>query len=216
MQTTLSHTIIKLSIIALTLVFAFVGAGVASAKSTPASAVRGCDTNGAPIINVTQKVDNSIDSGFQGYWAYDDYNRVIKVYDNGDGTFCAEVTYQGKFDAVAGKTSPGDNAEELTGEEDGTFNGGYQATITGTLLAEPAWKTKGSVGTTDYACDIDTATCPGAVNWLDQYFEAGYGFAYDFWGWTYNHKNCVWVNASTGSSGDIVCGAFDGGPGDPL
>jgi len=213
MYTASSQSIIKTSAIALVLVLA--GFGIASAKSTPASTVKGCDTNGAPVINVTQKIVNTIDSGLSGYWAYDDLNRVIKVYDNGDGTFCAEVTYQGKFDAVAEKTSPGDVAALLDGSEDGTFNGGYQATITGALLAEPLWKTNGSVGTTDYACNIDTASCT-AVNWLDQYFEAGYVFAYDFWGWTYNHKNCVWVNSSEGNSGDIVCGADDeGGPGDP-
>src|SRR3989344_8551478 len=101
MQTALSHTIIQLSVIALACVLVL-GAGITSAKSTPASAVRGCDNKGAPIINVTQKIVNTIDSGLSGYWAYDDLNRGIKVYDNGDGTFCAEVWYQGKFDAEEG------------------------------------------------------------------------------------------------------------------
>jgi hypothetical protein len=179
------------------------GVGVASAKSTPASSVRGCTAKGSPIINVTQKIINDADSGQGGnYWAFDDLNRGIKVYDNGDGTFCAEVTYQGKFDSQAGQVSPGATGI-LSGKEDGTFNGGYRATITGTLLAAPAWKTNGSVGTTDYQCDI-LGNCPGAVSWLDQYFTAGYGFAYDFWGWTYNYKNSVWVNAASGNSGDII------------
>lgn len=187
----------------LALAFVLTGSGVAFAKSTPASSVRGCETNGSPVINVTQKVINTVDSGEGGnYWAFDNLNRGIKVYDNGDGTFCAEVTYQGKFDAQAGQASPG-NTGTLDGSEDGTFNGGYRATITGTLLATPLWTTHGSVGTTDYQCDIG-GTCPGAVNWITQYFAGGYVFAYDTWGWTYNHKNNVWVNSSDGNSGDII------------
>ena len=214
MQTVLSHTIIKLSVIALACVLVL-GAGIASAKSTPASAVRGCDNKGAPIINVTQKVINTVDSGEGGnYWAFDNLNRGIKVYDNGDDTFCAEVLYQGKFDSQEGEQSPGDTGL-LTGSEDGTFNGGYQATIAGTLLDTPAWPTHGSVGTTDYQCDLD-GNCPGAISWPDQYFETGSGFSYNWWGWTYNYKNCVWVNSQDGNSGDILCSASGGGPGDPL
>jgi hypothetical protein len=37
-----------------------------------------------------------------------------------------------------------------------------------------------------------------------QYFEPGYGFSFDFWGWIYRAgRDGTWVNASTGSSGDI-------------
>ena len=211
MHTAPTHALIKLVIL---LGLVLLGISIASAKTTPASAVRGCDHSSAPIVNVTEKVVNTVDSGEGGNnWAFDDLNRQMKVYDNGDGTFCAELINQGKFDSQAGQQSPGDTGV-LTGEEDGTFKGGYQATITGTLLATPLWPTQGNVGATDYQCDI-AGNCPGYISWPGQYFNAGFGFAYDFWGWTYKYKNCVWINASTGNSGDILCGASGGGPGDP-
>lgn len=210
-----TQTLIKLLLIFIVLAFVIATMSTTSAKSTPASVVKGCDKSGAPIINVTGKIENTVDSGEGGnYWAFDDFNRQIKVYGNGDGTFCVELLNEGQFDSQAGQQSPGDTGT-LLGEEDGTFNGGYQATITGTLLATPLWPTKGNVGTVDYQCDI-SGTCPGYVSWVGQYFAPSYSFEYDFWGWTYNYKNCVWVNVSTGNSGDILCSdSSPGGGGDP-
>ncbi len=163
-----------------------------------------CDKTGAPVINVTQKVINTVDSGEGGnYWAYDNLTRNIQVWETSGGTYCAEVSYQGKFDAQGGQTSPGAGGT-LDGDEDGTFQGGYRAAITGTLMASPAWKTRGNVGTADYQCDI-TGVCPGAVNWVGQYFEGGYGFAYEWWGWIYHAgAHGTWVNSSDGNSGDIL------------
>ena len=213
MHTASSHSLIKFLILLGIVLF---GISIASAKTVPASAVRNCDRSNAPIINVTQKVVHTVDSGQAGNnWAFDDLNRQMKVYDNGDGTFCVESTNEGKFDSQGGQRSPG-NTGVLTGNEDGTFKGGYQAVITGTLLEEPLWPTNGNVGTTDYQCDIN-GNCPGYISWPGQYFAPGFGFAYDFWGWAYKYQNCVWVNASTGNQGDILCGASGGGvaPGDP-
>ena len=166
-----------------------------------------CQGVGAPIVNVTQQVRNDVDSGFGGYWAFDDFSRKIQVWATSEAdVYCATVSYQGQFssDAFAGDTSPGTTGI-LTGDERGTFEGGYTGTITGTPLATPLWPTHGSVGTTDYMCDT-SGICPGYIDWVTQYFPVD-TFSYDFWGWIYHGgKYGTWVNASTGSSGDVIEG----------
>lgn len=165
-----------------------------------------CDAKGEPLINVTQHIINDVDSGQAGnYWAYDTIKREIKVWNTGANSYCATVRYEGKFAAIAGQKSPG-NTGTLSGSEKGTFEGGYRAEITGTLLTIPLLPKHGSVGTTDYACDIH-GNCPGAFDWTSKYFNtsaAGYTFAMPWWGWIYRDENHVWVNAVTGNSGDII------------
>jgi hypothetical protein len=162
---------------------------------------------GSPVINVTEKVVNDIDSGVHGnYWAYDNFNRHIQVWHTltKDGTtFCALVTYEGKSTTVAGDSPNG------TGHVDAgivaQLKGGYRADITGTLKASPlGWPTKGSVGTVDYKCDAGTGNCQNPVSWVDQYFT-GSTFSYDWWGWFYQTvSNGSWVNSSEGNWGDIL------------
>lgn len=163
-----------------------------------------CVKPGKQVINVSQKVENSVDSGVAGnYWAFDNYNRTIQVWEQEGGTYCAVVRYQGKFDGQEGQTSPNAGGT-LDGSEDGSFEGGYRATITGSLKSSPAWKRNGSIGTHNYNCDI-SGNCPGAVNWVDQYFSPGSSFAFDWWGWVYHAGNAgSWVNSVDGNSGDIL------------
>lgn len=169
-------------------------------------------TNGRPVINVTQEVVNDVDSGFNGYWAYDDYRRVIQAWETGENTYNAVVMYNGQFDAVSGQNSPGtDGGDPLSGDEAGTLHGGYAATIEGLLVEDPEWPVRGFVGTTDYEGDIEAGTRPGAVDWVsDIYFENS-NFSFDWWGWIYRGGKCgTWVNAvgapdGPGSCGDIIC-----------
>ncbi len=162
-----------------------------------------CDQTGAPVINVTQKIVHTVDSGEAGNnWAYDDLNRQIQVWQQSDNTYCALIDNQGKFDSQPGQASPG-NTGTLTGKEDGTFKGGYRAVIVGSLKASPAYKTHGSIGTFDFQCDL-SGNCPGYVNWVDSYFSPGYQFSYQWWGWQYQYKNKVWTNSSDGNTGDIL------------
>lgn len=165
-----------------------------------------CETTGSPVINVTQKVVKTVDSGEAGNnWAFDDFNRKIQVWKNTDNTYCALVSYEGKFDSQAGQTSPG-NTGVLTGNEDGNFKGGYRAKITGALKDPADLQTKGSIGTTNYNCDI-AGNCPGAFNWTDKYFvtsSPGFSFSYEWWGWDYKYKTNTWTNSSEGNSGDII------------
>lgn len=164
-----------------------------------------CNGIGAPIVNITEGILNDADSGIAGnYWGLDAFNRTIQVWKTGDKSYCALVRYTGRFAAIAGQISPG-GSRVLTGKENGVVTGGYKAIITdATLLTTPSWKTNGNVGTVDYRCDAD-GNCPGAVNWLDQYFASGYSFDQPWWGWIYRAGgNKVWVNAITGNQGDII------------
>lgn len=164
-----------------------------------------CGAVGKPVINVVEKIVNTVDSGEGGnYWAYDNLNRQIQVWDQGDGTYCAIVRNEGKFDGQAGQTSPGAGGT-MTGDEDGPFEGGYRAIIDGDLRTDPAWKNRGFVGTNNYNCDL-TGDCPDYVNWVEQYFDSGYSFTYDWWGWIYHGGKCgTWVNSADGNAGDILC-----------
>lgn len=161
-----------------------------------------CDRSGPPVVNVTGKVVNDVDSGLAGNWAFDEFNRTIQVWRQADGTYCAVVRFSGQFDAQVGVPSPG-NTGVLTGEEDGTFEGGYWAIINGTLLATPSWKTRGNIGTLDYQCDLG-GTCPGYISWPGQYFSVVNTFDYQWWGWIYHGIQNSWVNSSDGNSGDVL------------
>ncbi len=158
----------------------------------------------APVINVEQKVKNDADSGVTGnYWALDNFQREMTVYKTTTANvYCAIVKYEGGFVTFA-TTSPNGTSTVGAGIK-GEMNGGYRATITGTLKASPSWKTHGNVGTFDYKCD-QLANCPGYVNWTDQYFNTGYGFDQPWWGWQYKTpKNGSWINAVSGNVGDIT------------
>jgi len=159
--------------------------------------------DGELVINVTHKVTNDGDSGLAGYWAYDNYNRHIQLWQLGEGTFCAVVRYLGSFTTIAGR-SPGDTDEIAAGIK-GTFEGGYRATITGTLKSDPLYRTRGNIGAFDYGWDGHSnhgAHTP--FSWLATYFDS-YTFAYDWWGWVYHGGgNGTWVNAVTGNQGDIT------------
>jgi len=187
---------------------------------------------GNRLINVTEKVINDADSGQAGnYWGLDAFSRTIQVWNTGPDSYCAVVKYKGTFAAQAGQQSPGSTSTTggtLSGDEVGTINGGYQALITGALsVSDPAnWPLAGKVNggnAVDYQCVIagdGSATCPGSVDWTTKYFDTSnaqvsFSFSQPSWGWTYVGKDKasapdagksdgVWVNASTGNSGDIL------------
>src|SRR5258708_18676613 len=163
-----------------------------------------CGTHlGNPVIDVTQKVQNDADSGVAGnYWAFDYYSRSIKVWATpAANTYCAIVTYDGNFYTVPGQVGPGNNpvgAQINTSTNqpvNGAFSGGRRALIVGTLLPPPLLPTHGSIGATNYQCDI-SGNCPGAFSWPDKYFTTGYTYNDDWWGWQYlAGSHGTWINA---------------------
>lgn len=163
-----------------------------------------CASDGDLLVNVTMQITNDIDSAVGGgFWAIDSFNKTIQIWTTPDAAvYCARVMYLGKFVAVKGTSPQGSGS--LAGGEKGSFEGGYWATITGTLSATPAWQTNGNVGVFNFGCNPSTGVCSNAFSWLDQYFSSISDFAYNWWGWTYHGgKNGTWNNVSTGNSGDI-------------
>jgi len=162
---------------------------------------------GKLVINVTWKALNDADSGFAGNaWAYDNYTKSVQIWQTGSDTFCASVQYEGKFTTVAG-ASPNSTLANITpipAGITGTMHGGYIAQFTGTLNGAPEYATHGNLGTFDYQCDA-SFNCPGAPDWTTIYFSSMPTFDQPWWGWIYRTgQNGTWVNASTGSSGDIT------------
>jgi len=157
---------------------------------------------GTLVVNVTQHVINDADSGVAGNaWAFDKYERRIKVWKTGASTYCAIVRYAGEFTTNAGP-SPGNTGIVAAGI-DGEMKGGYRTTqFTGTFA--PTNPTFGDLGMFDYACDT-SFNCPGRVNWLTLYFSSTSGFDLAWWGWIYKtDANGSWVNAISGNLGDIT------------
>jgi hypothetical protein len=175
--------------------------------------------SGKPLINVTRKVINSLDSGTglsdndNLWWATSEYNQHIKVVETEDG-FCATVTYKGKFESVGGD-GPGCATDLNCGTEEGrlaakvtgTFQGGYTRYLTGEF--NPMLPTRGNLGTVDPNCDAVTGNCDfsGSWDWIDDYFDDGSWGELPWWGYVYHAgKNGTWVNADDppGNQGNIT------------
>lgn len=161
------------------------------------------------VLSITLKVVNDEDSGNVGYWALDDYNRQIKVWQLPDGTYYAKAQYEGKWQSFAGTRSPG-AGKVMTKDASGVMKGSYTATFTATSVTP----TFGNVGTKNYGgtkADVLKGTYGAGqlgpvtpFSYLGTYFTGVENFNYLHWGWTYTYKNQRWNNFDTGTSGDIV------------
>ena len=56
------------------------------------------------MLNIVFQVTGDADSGFGGYWATDSYTKHVQVWAQAEGTFCAQVKYNGSFITVAGSS----------------------------------------------------------------------------------------------------------------
>ncbi len=167
-------------------------------KNNPASA--GPPAGAKLVLNINLQLSDDPDSGTMGNnWAVDDFNQHVQVWQTGPDTFYVDVRYVGTFVTVAGPSpgaayaAPGSPVTVAAGIE-GNMEGGYQATITGSLKPNPSSKPKGNYGQYEYS------TYPG---WLDVFFNVS-NFDQYYWGWQYHTpQNGTWINASTGNVGDI-------------
>jgi len=181
--------------------------------------------SGPPVLNVTRKVVNSVDSGTGknqfgwAWWAYIDYVQHIVVVqtDTDPDTYCATIDSKGSFESVGGDgpgcandTSCVEIAEagDLTAGVTGTFQGGQTETFEG-IFAPGDMPTKGNIGTLDHGCDAATAagcTAPGFSSWRSDYFPGGVsGLDAPWWGWIYHAgNNGTWVNKIDGNEGNIT------------
>jgi len=171
------------------------GMASAAAPTTPTSYTPG-DCGGKQIVNVTYKLTNDNDSGFFDNWATDSLTRSVKVFDQGNSTYCATVNDTGSF-VTTGPTSP-QNGAPLAAGIHGVINGGYATNgFTAMLSSTPSYATHGNLGTFDvtvaHPSFLSYFDNPGTINWTQP-----------TWGWTYHTaQNGDWVNASSGNFGDI-------------
>jgi hypothetical protein len=207
----------KLSILTITVAFFLILGGQVVAKPTQPTFGSFVNASGVPVgsvlvLNITHKVINDEDSGNVGYWALDNYNKHVQVWQTPDGTFYVVARYTGNWKTFAGALSPGDGVLQSK-DASGTFEGGYTATFTGTF--DPGTnKTNGNIGTFDYAgteADVLLGTYGNGqtgpttpVSFLDVYFTGVSDFTYVNWGWTYHYRRQTWNNFSYGTTGDIV------------
>lgn len=183
---------------------------VTPAEKRPQITKKGCGTGGAPIININQKIINyhDIDTN-NNNWAIDTFDQNIKIWKRPENsyTFCAEQNLLGSYNVIAGKTSPGDKAKVLTGNENGVLIGSSRLIIVGLLKPNPAWPTTGNVETGDYQCVFDK-NCPTSENhfWTQTYFEnIAWGYPKtDWFSWTYRNGDNARINSSDGNYGDVL------------
>ncbi|HEV2193772.1 MAG TPA: hypothetical protein VGR54_09165 [Nitrosopumilaceae archaeon] len=172
------------------------------------------NTDSAPsgsvlVLNIKHHVTNDEDSGFYGYWALDNYEKHIKIWQTSLGNFYVVTNYEGTWQTFAGALSPGAGVAESK-DASGCFEGGYVATFSGTFTPGDH-STHGDIGTFDYGgtkADILKGSGqignPPHFSYLDTYFSSTSNFNYINWGWDYHFDSQLWHNFSTGSYGDII------------
>ncbi len=183
------------------------------AMALPALATGG-GPQGKLVLNVTYKVTNDEDSGFVGYWALDDYNRHVQVWQTGPTSFYVVGSYTGEWHTFAGALSPMAGVTQGA-DASGSMEGGYTGTFDYAGVVNPDGRASmGNIGVYDFGgtkVDVLLGTFGAgqtgpttAHSVLADYFPGYPGVTYIDWGWTYGYQDQVWVNAMAGSSGDVV------------
>lgn len=159
--------------------------------------------SGTLVVNVNYTLTNDYDSGFGGNaWANDTIDRHLQVWQTAPGTFCATIEDHGTFSTFAG-TSPSGTSTVSAGVTGAIIGGYVTKPFTGTF-APGSYATRGNLGTFDLQCDA-SFNCTGAHPSFLSYFSSAPAWDYAFWGWVYRAgSHGTWLNASTGSSGDIT------------
>ena len=190
------------------------GALVASVSASPGLKLdkqdigdKQCKTDHAKqVVDVHYTLVNDYDSGFAGnQWANDTIDRHLRIWQQSDGSFCAQIEDHGKFVTFAGASPSG--ATTVPAGVKGDLEGGYiTSNIAGAFA--PSYATHGNLGTFDLQCNA-AGICPGArPSWASYFSGSVTADEFSQWGWIYHAgKNGTWLNqddvAPTGS-GDIT------------
>ncbi len=187
------------------------------------------------VIYATANIINDEDSGNVGYWAMDNYFKVIKAWQTGisastaaypSNTYMANVTYTGRWNTFAGALSPGlGTIEPYNGA--GTMVGGYNIIFSGVFApGSNAVVTDGSLlGTFNDQGSVSDILKGKYVNgqtgdakawdWIASYFP-GYSSSSikyldggNAWGWTYNYN--IYPNTGQNTAGQNWVNAVGGG-----
>jgi hypothetical protein len=175
-------------------------------------------SGGTLVVNVIATITNDEDSGYQGYWAIDNYSLHTQIWEYPNGSFYVVLTAEGKSTTYAGIPAPGISGTE-GGTGTATMHGFVVFWITGgTLNPSPTVNgktvgTKGYVGPFNYGGSkaylgpYSTAISPpNTVNWPAVYVSGGSEVGGSFY-YFYVYQSQTWVDASSVSaaeSGNII------------
>jgi len=179
--------------------------------ATAAGIVAANKANASPsTVTATTHVINRPDSGNGGTWAYDDFNRTLKVtLDSpqpeeaaGTLTYTAEVLDVGEFHTILGALTPNQSTAglKIAHAVSGSMNGGISYTIT-------APSTDTLIGVVP-ATENDNFTSPTVTtgNWPLQAFATPTGVTVtegDTWSWTYAACES-WTDSATNGDGNLA------------
>jgi hypothetical protein len=141
---------------------------------------------GKPVIAVSYRVQNDVDTGIKGNnWAFDTYLRSVRVWRRAPGKFCSASTYDGDFASIEGP-SPGGKWQLPAGIR-GSFAGASITTFRGRLAPHNA-PLRGFLGVKDFACSSADlkGQCSGTWDWLRDYFTGIAGFRYSRYEFRYH------------------------------
>ena len=162
------------------------------------------------MVNAVAKIRNDEDSGYQGYWAIDNFTLNVKIWMEPNGTFFFALLYRGTATTYAGVPAPGVSGTE-NGKGVAHFSGYVAGWFTGTF--SPSNATHGFLGT--FNCGgspsflgtySSAITPPAKIDWLAQYFP-GYSVSSETFSFTYFYQGQVWVDAFNvlpAESGNII------------
>jgi len=156
---------------------------------------------GKPVMAVTYRVQNDVDTGIKGNtWAFDTYTRAVRVWRRAPGRFCSSSTYDGEFTTIEG-WSPGGKTQLPAGIR-GPFAGASVTTFRGRLDPRGA-PLQGFLGVKDFACSSADVKgeCIGTWDWLHDYFTGVAGFRYSRYEFRYHA-----TENGTGTWSDILAG----------
>ncbi len=167
------------------------------------------------VMNVQYQVENDEDTGLQGYWALDTYEKTVQVWSLGSDQYEVVATYSGTFTTFHGALSPMTGTVEPA-TETGTLHGEYIATFTATSFNPNNLVAYGTISNGNLGgsqTDILKGTYalqtgnPYTYDVFSLYFPGYTNFNYVSWGWIYtisSGTSLVWNNNSAGNTGDIV------------
>jgi hypothetical protein len=150
---------------------------------------------------LSYRVLNDVDTGIRGNtWAFDTYQRSVRVWRRPRGRYCSVSTYDGQFTSIQGP-SPGGKAQLPAGIR-GTFSGSSTTTFRGRFAPRGA-PLRGFLGVKDFACtsaDVK-GQCSGTWDWLSDYFTGVTAFRYTRYAFRYHA-----TENGTGTYSDVLAG----------
>ena len=147
------------------------------------------------MVNV--QLSDRNDSGEDGNnWAKDDMHRQIRVTETSPGVYKVEVYDNGRFAAIAGQKTPGndDGNDVFSSAVSGSIKGSFTTTVNSAPDFANFVGLPKSIG--------GTVSTPQMIEELFSDPSPMSGF--NEWGWTYKKGQQVWTNTEAGNDGNIA------------